>query len=166
MGGRSYSMISIIIRMYNAAQTLRAAVESAVHQTIPSEIIVIDDGSTDNGHEKIKDLIDNKKVKYIRQQNQGAIKALNRGIKESKGEYVIILDADDQFEKTILEELYNAIKTTNADFVYCDYYEETKGKRKIVSTQNMFSCIAGGVLIKKSLIAQLGAYREDLNFPE
>lgn len=159
-------MISVIIRMYNSGNTIRTAVQSAIGQTPTPEIIIIDDGSTDSGNEKIKDLIDGKNIKYIRQQNQGAIKALNCGIKEASGEFVIILDADDHFEQTILEELQNAIKTANADFAYCDYYEESNGKRKVVSTKNFFHCIAGGVLIKKNLIAQLGAYREDLNFPE
>ncbi len=159
-------MISVIIRMYNSGKTIRTAVDSAIRQTIPSEIIIIDDGSSDNGHEKIKDLIDGKKVKYVRQQNQGAIKALNRGIKEAGGEFSIILDADDHFEDGIFQDLHSAITTTNADFAYCDYYEESNGKRKVVSTKNLFNCIAGGVLIKKNLIVKLGAYREDLNFPE
>ena len=86
--------ISIIIPTYNYAQYICEAIESVLNQTYKDfEIIVVDDGSTDNTKEVIKPYLN--KIKYIYQQNSGPSAARNRGIKEAKGEYIAFLDADD-----------------------------------------------------------------------
>jgi len=86
--------ISIIIPTYNYAQYICEAIESVLNQTYKDfEIIVVDDGSTDNTKEVIKPYLN--KIKYIYQQNSGPSSARNRGIKEAKGEYIAFLDADD-----------------------------------------------------------------------
>ena len=86
--------ISIIIPTYNSAQYICEAIESVLNQTYKDfEIIVVDDGSTDNTKEVIKPYLN--KIKYIYQQNSGPSAARNRGIKEAKGEYIAFLDADD-----------------------------------------------------------------------
>jgi len=86
--------ISIIIPTYNSAQYICEAIESVLNQTYKDfEIIVVDDGSTDNTKEVIKPYLN--KMKYIYQQNSGPSAARNRGIQEAKGEYIAFLDADD-----------------------------------------------------------------------
>ena len=86
--------VSVIIPTYNCAQYITEAVESVLNQTYKDfEIIVVDDGSTDNTKEVIKPYLN--KIKYIYQQNSGPSAARNRGIKEAKGEYIAFLDADD-----------------------------------------------------------------------
>ncbi len=88
------SSVSVIIPSYNSAKFLPEAIESVLRQTYPvSEIIVVDDGSTD----ETKQVCDRyPKVKYIYQQNQGVSAARNTGICASKGDYLIFLDSDDR----------------------------------------------------------------------
>lgn len=85
-------LISVIIPCYNHAKYLKNAISSILEQDSPSvEIIVVDDGSTDNTYE-VSSKLD---VKYIRQNNLGLSAARNKGIEHSKGEFLVFLDADD-----------------------------------------------------------------------
>ena len=86
--------ISVMIPVYNSARFLQEAIESVLAQTYKDyEIIVIDDGSTDNTKEVLAPYCD--RIRYIYQQNQGASSARNKGIRYSQGEYIAFLDADD-----------------------------------------------------------------------
>ena len=92
------SLASVIIPTYNKAEYIAEAIESVMLQDYPQqsvEIIVIDDGSTDNTKKKIEKYID--KVKYVYQENSGKALAVKRGIEESSGEYIFNLDPDDKF---------------------------------------------------------------------
>ena len=94
-------LVSIVIPAYNGAATIRRAVESALAQTYqPTEIIVVDDGSTDDTAAALSQLGAN--VRCVRQPNAGPSAARNRGVRESRGEIIAFLDADDVWrpEKT------------------------------------------------------------------
>lgn len=85
--------VSVVIPAYNAERFLRDALESAVRQTLaPMEILVIDDGSTDETGRLAASV---QGVRCIRQSNAGVSAARNRGIEEARGEFVALLDADD-----------------------------------------------------------------------
>lgn len=90
-------LLSIIITTYNHAQYLSIAIDSILEQEYPNkEIIVVDDGSTDN----TKGIVDSyKQIKYVFQKNAGLSAARNTGINASSGEYLVFLDADDWFLK-------------------------------------------------------------------
>ena len=86
-------LISIVIPAYQHAKPLKACIDSALRQTYPNiEIIVVDDGSTDNTQEVLRTF--GKKITVLHQENQGGNAARNRGLTISKGEYVILVDAD------------------------------------------------------------------------
>lgn len=92
-------LISVVIPAYNYARTLRRAVESVLPQLDEhSELIIIDDGSKDDTPQVIADLAElfSGKFRAIRQLNAGLAAVRNRGIEESKGRYLIFLDADDE----------------------------------------------------------------------
>lgn len=96
--------VSIIIPNYNHTRFVRQAIESALNQTIrPQEIIIVDDGSTDNSREVVTSYGD--KVHYIWQENQGLAGARNTGIKAAESEYVGLLDADDIWLPEYLEKM-------------------------------------------------------------
>lgn len=94
--------ISVIIPTFNYGQFIGDAIRSAEAQTrIPDEMIVVDDGSTDDTAEVVAGFGD--AVRYIRQDNAGVCVARNRGVAESSGELIAFLDADDIWEPTKLE---------------------------------------------------------------
>lgn len=87
-------LVSVIIPNYNYARYVREAVDSVLAQTYPNiEIIVVDDGSKDESKEILQNYGD--KIKLIFQKNQGVSAARNNGIRQSKGEFIAFLDADD-----------------------------------------------------------------------
>lgn len=93
---QSSPKVSVVITCYNYGLYLPEAIESVLIQTWKDyEIIVIDDGSTDDTPFVMEHYRSFEKIRYIRQENQGQPKAKNRGIVESRGEFVAFLDADD-----------------------------------------------------------------------
>ncbi len=87
--------ISVVIPTYNCEQYIAEAVQSALNQ-VAMEVIVVDDGSTDNTYQAIERLA-NPRLRYVHQQNQGVSAARNHGIYIARGELVAFLDADDYF---------------------------------------------------------------------
>src|SRR5881392_1115395 len=94
-------LVSVIIPCYNQAHFLREAIQSALVQTYSQrEIFIVDDGSTDNTAEITAGFAG---VRYIRQENAGVSTARNTGSKQSRGEYLVFLDADDRLLPEALE---------------------------------------------------------------
>jgi glycosyltransferase involved in cell wall biosynthesis len=88
--------VSVIIPSYDMAHVLGYALESALAQSMPVEIIVVDDGSKDNTHMVVREYMEeNPSLKYFRQDNQGKSVAVNNGIQEAEGNLIALLDADD-----------------------------------------------------------------------
>lgn len=97
------NMVSVIVPTYNYGKYISEAVESILNQSHPNhEVLVVDDGSTDNTAEIINSF-KSSKVRYIFQENQGANVARNRGLRESGGDYIIFLDADDVLDHRHME---------------------------------------------------------------
>ncbi|MHC4123084.1 MAG: glycosyltransferase family 2 protein [Planctomycetota bacterium] len=87
-------LVSAIIPTYNSAQYIKEALDSVFNQTYKNiEVIVVDDGSTDDTREVLKPCLD--KIRYIYKENSGPASARNLGIKNAQGEYIAFLDADD-----------------------------------------------------------------------
>ena len=90
------SEVSVVIPAHNAAMHIREAVESALAQSLPPlEIIIVDDGSTDDTRAVLDPFVVSGKVRYFAQENQGPAAARNAGIRQSRGALVAFLDADD-----------------------------------------------------------------------
>lgn len=103
-------MFSVVIPLYNKENYITRAIESVLSQEYKDfELIVIDDGSTDNSLDKIK-FISDPRLRVVEQLNQGVGAARNKGIIESKYEWIAFLDADDAWFKGHLKELSNIIK--------------------------------------------------------
>ena len=111
--------VSVIIPAYNAMSYLPQTLESVLNQTYQDfEVIIVDDGSTDNVEDWIKKVTDSK-VKYISQQNQGPAVARNTGITNSKGTYIAFLDADDLWHPQKLEKQVDILdKSPKVGLVY------------------------------------------------
>lgn len=113
-------LVSIVIPCFNDAQYIEQAVNSALDQTYPNtEVIVVDDGS-DIETKAVLKKIENKITKLITEDNQGQSVARNVGIRESKGEYILVLDSDDYFEVTFLEKAISFfLKNNDVKIVSC-----------------------------------------------
>ncbi|MFZ5798519.1 MAG: glycosyltransferase family 2 protein [Desulfobulbaceae bacterium] len=93
-------LISVIIPTYNRAQWIAEAVASVIHQTVPpAEVLVVDDGSTDETRTVVQELVRHAglPIRYIAQANRGAASARNTGILTARGDYLCFLDSDDRF---------------------------------------------------------------------
>jgi glycosyltransferase involved in cell wall biosynthesis len=122
--------LSIIVPVYNVEEYILECVQSLCNQTLKDiEIIVVDDGSTDNSINIVKEFKD-KRIKIVTQQNGGLSSARNTGMKVAKGEYITFVDSDDYIGiKTAYEEMYNIAIRENSDIVAGNclwYYSEEK----------------------------------------
>lgn len=111
-------LISIIVPVYNTSDYLEKCINSIINQTYKNiEIIIIDDGSTDNSADIIKRFIDiDERVVCYYQPNRGVATARNKGIELSKGDYILFIDSDDYVEPTIVEKLLGNI---GEDDIFC-----------------------------------------------
>jgi glycosyltransferase involved in cell wall biosynthesis len=115
-------LVSVIIPTYNRANMVAAAIQSVLDQTYPTrQIIVVDDGSTDNTEEVMKSFPE---VKYIRQSNAGQAAARNTGWKHSNGVYISSLDSDDVWRPSFLENCIEVLEKENLDFVFSNWDQE------------------------------------------
>lgn len=143
--------VSVIIPVYNVEKYLEECISSVLEQTLTDiEIICVDDGSTDHSYDilcKLQKKDD--RIVILRQQNEFAGVARNKGIEAAKGDYLVFLDSDDFFEKDLLEKMYMACTQQNADICVCDAdnYDNSTGKyfttgyyhKAAVPTQKTFS---------------------------
>lgn len=113
-------LVSIVIPCYNDAQYIEQAVNSALNQVYPDkEVIVVDDGS-DIETKAVLQKIERKITKLITQENKGQSTARNVGIRESKGEYILVLDSDDYFEPDFVEKAVAVfLENKNTKIVTC-----------------------------------------------
>lgn len=111
--------VSVIIPAYNAEETIAECLNSLLNQTLHDiEIIVVDDGSTDNTAQIVEDyLAKDSRVQLIRQENQFAGVARNNGMKHATGQYLYFLDADDYIEPSCLSDMCHIAVKYNTDVV-------------------------------------------------
>ncbi len=124
------NLVSVIIPTYNSARYLSIAIESALSQTYPyTEIIVIDDGSTDNTYKIILPYLN--KIKYIKKINGGPASARNYGLLTSNGEYIAFLDADDYWLPGKLEQQIDYLqRNPGVDLVHSNTWILDEKKRR------------------------------------
>ena len=124
----SNKLISVIIPCYNYGKFLIDAVDSVLNQTYKQfEIIIINDGSTDEDTISILNKIDNPKIRIFHISHSGPSISRNVGLKEATGEYIQFLDADDILHPEKFEMQINALKNTNRyALCYCDYFTSSE----------------------------------------
>lgn len=116
--------ISIIVPVYNSEKYLDKCLDTLCNQTLKKiEIIMVNDGSTDNSENIIKDRVKkDSRIKLYNKKNGGQASARNLGLTKATGEYIAFIDSDDYIEFDFCEKLYNVAKKNNSDIVCFDYF--------------------------------------------
>lgn len=128
-------LISIVIPIYNVDKYLGRCLYNVVNQSFNDiEIILVNDGSTDNSEKIIKDYFFDERVKYIYQENKGLSEARNTGLNIASGEYVLFLDSDDTIETNTCYELSRIVRTYEIDVVVFGRYLIKECGEKIADT--------------------------------
>ena len=146
--------VSVIMPVYNAYDYLSPAMDSVIDQTLKEiEIICIDDGSTDHSLDIIRAYqAADERIRIVTENNAGVSIARNKGIIRARGEYIIFLDADDFFEPTLLEKLYNTAKEYDLDIAVAkfDYYNNKSSKFTPQIEEAHGNIFAPGAVVSKS----------------
>jgi glycosyltransferase involved in cell wall biosynthesis len=173
-------MISVIIPAYNMAQVINRAIDSVLKQHCKDfEIIVIDDGSTDNTIDVVKQYGD--KVRLIHQVKQGVSAARNNGVINARGQWIAFLDADDQWLEGKLDRQIQILEK-NPSLIWCstnrfesDGVKKTEAAREknvlkalegkdyfdsyfIAAAQGVCPIITSCMIVRKDIIIQLGSF--------
>lgn len=107
----SFLKVSVVITIYNKRKYIKRALQSVLNQIIPvNEVILVDDGSTDNWEEEVVRLLENPIVRVLKQSNSGVSVARNNGARAAKNDYVCFLDADDEWLPNFTQELQKLMK--------------------------------------------------------
>lgn len=133
---------SIIIPTYNVSKYIEGTLISVFNQTMNNfEVIIVDDGSTDNTVDICEKLLSEKTIKYkiLKQVNSGVSVARNKGIDVSEGEYIYILDSDDLVHKDFLKKMITTAKKNNSDIVFCGFDKIDERKNIIESYSHMYT---------------------------
>jgi len=170
--------VSVVIPMFNKENYIKRAIDSVFAQTYPYfEIIVVDDGSTDNSLNIVKQLTD-KRIRIISTPHFGAAAARNKGIEAAKAELIAFLDGDDEWKPTFLETILTLVKKYPACGLYATSYEVHLPTRKILypklqsipflwegvlpdyieNTLQDLPIISSAVVVRKQVFEQVGTF--------
>ena len=174
--------VSVIIPTYNRAHILGRAIKSVINQTYQDfEIIVIDDGSTDNTEEVIKSFDDERIISHLCEKNRGVAAARNIGIKLSKAKYIAFQDSDDVWHPNKLKKIMKVLNDFgNIDFIFScgriirdreivgytgnNSWINKSSKKELISKLFMADFIpTQGSVVKKDKIIKVGGFDE--SFP-
>jgi glycosyltransferase involved in cell wall biosynthesis len=136
--------VSVVIPLYNKGHCISRTLDSVLTQTYQNiEIIVIDDGSTDNGPEVVKTFKD-PRIILITQENKGPGAARNVGLRRAVGKYIVFLDADDEWARNFLQEGVDFLNNNEEiSTISSGYYDTSKGDDEITSFWNRKGVLDG-----------------------
>tara|TARA_B100000378_G_scaffold267849_1_gene254496 strand:- start:1477 stop:2325 length:849 start_codon:yes stop_codon:yes gene_type:complete len=167
-------MISITIPTYNRAPLITRAILSIKKQSFKDwELLIVDDGSTDNTSEIIKPFLNDERIRYIFKENSGAAHSRNVGVENSNFQYITFLDSDDEAKEDWLEKIYEEIEVDQPDLICCgcEIIDE-KGILKEVKLPDAkpelfgnlkYKMTNGGVFVlKKEMFNRVGGYDANL----
>ena len=157
-------LITIIIPVKNGTNYIKQALDGIIKQNVNLEIIVVDDGSTDNTGEIAKEY---GCIVLRNEISQGPVKAKNKALEFAKGDYIMFHDHDDIMVPDILHELYREMEESPEvrDFYSPDLSEEEK-TRTLIKKEPYYGLFTGAVLIRKSVFEKIGLFNDSVTAGE
>ena len=171
--------VTVIIPTYNRSNCLPRAIDSVLEQTIADfELIVVDDGSTDDTRAVVTEY-DDQRVSYIaHERNRGQTAAFNTGLEAADGEYVAFLDSDDELSPTFLETTIRAVRTEPNDCAgscvtlqaHYDHADKDDELLPVPSIMNGMDSIdseiprTGGLLLRANAVDSIGRFDEEISY--
>ncbi len=172
-------MVSVIITCYNYGKYLAGCLESVLCQTYRDfEIVIVNDGSTDNTDKVMQKYLPEPKIRYIKQKNSGQANAKNTGIRNAKGDFLAFLDADDLWDSTKLEKQIPYFADPSVGVVYsvAGYIDEdghsqnfTLGKYLAPRSGNVTSYLYfdnfvpfSSAMVRKECLEKFGSFDESI----
>lgn len=160
--------VSVIVCSYNDARFISTALESVCRQTASRdtyEVIVVDDGSTDDTSARVALFGERMQVvSLVNARNEGLIASCNRALAAARGRYLTRLDADDVMAPGFVEHMRRPLDADATDLAYCDRDEhELEGgasRRVTFKTFDVFGLIAIGTMMRTELVRAVGGYRD------
>lgn len=173
-------IISIIVPVYNVEEYLQRCIDSILNQSFKNfELILVNDGSTDNSLKICKEyLLNDQRVKIINKENGGLSSARNAGINIAKGRYIGFVDSDDWINKEMYKILYELCEKNNSDIAECRYTVTTGNEMNLDNSSNLITILNNEEAIKSlytntsygSVVSWNKLYRcelfKDIKFPE
>ena len=155
--------ISIIVTNYNYARVIRRCIRSLLNQDIPRdqyEIIVVDDHSTDDSLEALKPFSNTGEVRVLRNKRNLGVGACSRvGVDNSRGKFIVRVDADDYVQPPFLYVLYNFLRFSPAHVgVSCDYFLTDNEERIMAVESYKRQGLACGLMLRTSYLEVIGSY--------
>lgn len=165
---------SVIIPSYNRAHIIKRAIQGVLEQTFQDfEIVIVDDGSVDNTEKIIQEYSNDKRIKYVFQNNSGVCAARNFGAKLAKGEFLVFLDSDDEVEKSWLQDFF-VLANQKYDWLSCsmkvvkpdssEYFVSALSPYKNKKVEG--NSIPGSWAIKRDVFVKVGMFDENIKFGE
>ena len=179
-------MFSIVIPLYNKANFVSQTIYSVLNQTYQNfEIIIVNDSSTDNSLDVVKQIKDSR-IKIYTKKNGGVSAARNYGIRKANYDYIVFLDADDLWEKDFLFSINELIETHSTAGMFCTgFYKIKKNIKKYVSiypndgkvriitnyckevmSHGITPCWTSAICIKKNVFLDVGFFPEGISSAE
>lgn len=186
MDNKNIGLVSVIIPAFNAAPSIKRCIESVLNQTYsPLEIIIVNDGSTDETENIARSY--GEKLLYITQENQGETAARNRGFREAKGEFITFLDHDDYWAPHFVESTVRFLNNhaiavavsvavehrsalSDTTLIRPEFLISERGSERLPFVIEDFfrfwadhdHICAGAVMLRRSLVDKAGGQRTDL----
>jgi glycosyltransferase involved in cell wall biosynthesis len=166
-------MISIIIPTYNRAHFIANAIQSIIHQTYQEwELIIVNDGSTDNTEDVVNPYLKDKRIRYFKKENTGAAHSRNVGVLLAKHKWISFLDSDDEAKPNWLLTISSFMYDENVAMICngCEYLDENKViiKKSLPESSPIFRNVkfkmtnGGSFTVRKSLFLQIKGYVDTL----
>jgi len=172
--GAANTSVTVVVPTYQRSEFVLRALESVFRQTrLPQEVVMVDDGSTDGSAELVEQRFP--QVRVIRQENRGVSAARNAGIRQARGEWIALLDSDDQWAPTKLERQIEALDGGAYRVCHCDEIWIRHGRRVNPRQRHakpggwiyrqclpLCAMSPSAILIHRSVLAEVGLFDETL----